>query len=213
MGTSVLILGYSGAGKSTSLRNFDEGEVGIFNVIGKPLPFRKKLTKADAPDYEAITASLKKNALRAYVVDDAGYLLQMENIHRADEAGWGKFTDMQGKFARLLETANNTNNDTIVYFLMHPETDGNGRMKPKTIGKLLDEKLDVAGMFPIVLIAERTDAGYCFTTQTDGLTPAKSPMGMFTEVRIDNDLKAVDAAIREYWSMQPLAAKKKGGAK
>ena len=205
MGVSVLVLGHSGSGKSTSLRNFKPGEIGVFNVIGKPLPFRGELPKIDNPTYLQIDASLAKNNLRAYCIDDAGYLMQMENIERANEAGWGKYTDMQGKFAKLLKLANNANNDTITYFLMHPDYDSNGRMKPKTIGKLLDEKLDVAGMFPIVLIAERTDSGYCFTTQTDGSTPAKSPMGMFDELRIDNDLKLVDSAIREYWQMKPLA--------
>lgn len=205
MGVSVLILGYSGAGKSTSLRNFESGEIGVFNVIGKPLPFRGQLQRVDHPTYTQMMASLAKNALHAYVVDDAGYLMQMENIERADESGWGKYTDMQGKFAKLLKMANNCDENTITYFLMHPEVDSSGRMKPKTIGKLLDEKLDVAGMFPIVLIAERNDAGYCFTTQTDGTTPAKSPMGMFDELHIDNDLKVVDTAIREYWDMEPLA--------
>ncbi len=206
MGVSVLILGHSGSGKSTSLRNFAPGEIGVFNVIGKPLPFRGELPKIDNPTYLQIDASLAKNKLRAYCIDDAGYLMQMENIERANEAGWGKYTDMQGKFAKLLKLANHADNDTITYFLMHPDYDANGRMKPKTIGKLLDEKLDVAGMFPIVLIAERTDAGYCFITQTDGSTPAKSPMGMFEDERIDNDLKLVDTAIREYWDMQPLTA-------
>lgn len=209
MGVSVLILGHSGAGKSTSLRNFEDGEIGIFNIIGKPLPFRGNLPRIDHPKYTQINASLAKNNLNAYVIDDAGYLMQMENIERADEAGWGKYTDMQGKFAKLLKMANNASPDTITYFLMHPDYDANGRMKPKTIGKLLDEKLDVAGMFPIVLIAERNDAGYCFVTQTDGTTCAKSPMGMFADVRIDNDLKAVDAAIRDYWQLAPLKKDKK----
>lgn len=204
MGVSVLILGHSGSGKSTSLRNFKEGEIGIFNTIGKPLPFRGKLPKIDNPTYTQMMASLAKNNLLAYAIDDAGYLMQMENIERADESGWGKYTDMQGKFAKLLKMANNASDDTITYFLMHPDYDAKGRMKAKTIGKLLDEKLCIEGMFPIVLIAERTDSGYCFTTQTDGNTPAKSPMGMFDDMHIDNDLKAVDAAIREYWDMKPL---------
>ena len=208
MGVLVLILGHSGSGKSTSLRNFEQGEIGIFNIIGKPLPFRGNLPRLDNPTYTQINATLAKNNLNAYCIDDAGYTMQMENIERADEAGWGKYTDMQGKFAKMLKMAKNTNADTITYFLMHPDYDANGRMKPKTIGKLLDEKLCLEGMFPIVLIAERNDSGYCFVTQTDGSTPAKSPMGMFAEVRIDNDLKAVDTAIREYWGMAPLVKEK-----
>lgn len=204
MGVSVLILGYSGSGKSTSMRNFEEGEVGIFNVAGKPLPFRRRLSMANNPMYGQIMNSLNKNKLRAYVVDDANYLMAFENFRKAKETGFGKFTDMAMHFEQLLECANGTNEDTIVYFLMHPDTDDMGRMKPKTIGKMLDNQLTVEGMFPIVLLAERDEGGFCFVTETDGNTPVKTPMDMFASGRIDNDLKAVDAAIREYWGMKPL---------
>lgn len=209
MGFSVLILGKSGQGKSTSMRNFKPGEIGIFNTIGKPLPFRNKLDMVDHPTYETIYKSLTANNKNCYVLDDVGYLLQLENIHRADESGWGKYMNMQAKFAKILEAANHTDSNTIVYFMMHPEFDNLGNMKPKTIGKLLDEKLDVAGMFPMVMIAERAEEGYCFVTQSDGKTPAKTPMGMFDDDRIDNDLKLVDSTIREYYGMAPLGAAKK----
>ena len=72
MGVCVLILGDSGSGKSTSLRNFQPGEVGILNVMGKPLPFRKRLPKLDHANYGTIQEKLKANKRRAYVVDDAG---------------------------------------------------------------------------------------------------------------------------------------------
>lgn len=204
MGTTVLILGHSGSGKSTSLRNFNEGEVGIFNVAGKPLPFRKRLNKADRPLYGTIMGSLQKNAMRAYVIDDANYLMAFENFRKAKEKGYDKFTDMALHFEQLLEAANSTNEDTIVYVLMHPDYDEAGRMKPKTIGKMLDNQLTVEGMFPIVLEAARDEQGFCFVTKSDGTTPVKAPMGMFEEARIDNDLKAVDSAIREYWGMRPI---------
>jgi len=204
MGVSVLILGHSGSGKSTSLRNFEEGEIGIFNVAGKPLPFRKKLKKLDKCAYNQIHMSLAKNALRAYVIDDANYLMAFQNFRLAKQSGYGKFTDMAVNFEQLLEAANDTNEDTIVYFLMHPDYDEAGRMKAKTIGKMLDNQLTIEGMFPIVLLAESDDAGFHFVTKSDGSTPVKAPMGMFEEAKIDNDLKAVDAAIREYWQMKPL---------
>ena len=204
MGVTCLILGHSGSGKSTSLRNFDEGEVGIFNVAGKPLPFRKKLAKLDRCQYQQIHNSLAKNALRAYVIDDANYLMAFQNFRLAKQAGYGKFTDMAVNFEQLLEAANATDDDTIVYFLGHPDYDDAGRMKFKTIGKMLDNQLTVEGMFPIVLLAERDDAGFHFVTQSDGSTPVKAPMGMFEEPIIDNDLKAVDTAIRDYWQMKPL---------
>ena len=207
MGVSVLILGHSGSGKSTSLRNFEEGEIGIFNVAGKPLPFRKRLAKVDRCQYGQIHQSLAANKLRAYVVDDANYLMAFQNFKLAKQQGYGKFTDMAVNFEQLLEAANATDDDTIVYFMGHPDYDDAGRMKFKTIGKMLDNQLTVEGMFPIVLLADRDDAGFHFITQSDGSTPVKAPMGMFAESTIDNDLKAVDAIIRDYWGMAPITGK------
>lgn len=204
MGVSVLILGHSGSGKSTSLRNFEAGEIGIFNVAGKPLPFRKKLDRLDHPAYNQIHGSLAQNKLRAYVVDDANYLMAFQNFALAKQTGYGKFTDMAVNFERLLEAANKTSNDTIVYFMMHPDFDESGRMKPKSIGKMLDNQLTIEGMFPIVLLADNDESGYHFVTASDGTTPVKAPMGMFDEAVIDNDLKSVDSAIREYWEMQSI---------
>lgn len=204
MGASVLVLGHSGSGKSTSLRNFEPGEVGIFNVAGKPLPFRKRLDRIDHAGYDQIRGSLAANKLRAYVVDDANYLMAFQNFALAKQTGYGKFTDMAVNFERLLEAANRTSADTIVYFMMHPDYDEQGRMKPKSIGKMLDNQLTIEGMFPIVLLADNDDTGYHLVTASDGTTPVKAPMGMFPDAVIDNDLKAVDAAIREYWGMEPL---------
>ena len=211
MGVSVLILGHSGSGKSTSLRNFDEGEVGIFNVAGKPLPFRKRLAKLDRCQYNQIHQSLAANKLRAYVVDDANYLMAFQNFRLAKQQGYGKFTDMAVNFEQLLEAANATDENTVVYFMMHPDYDDAGRMKAKTIGKMLDNQLTIEGMFPVVLLADRDDAGFHFITQTDGTTPVKTPMGMFGDAVIDNDLKAVDAAIRDYWGMAPLSGEAEAG--
>lgn len=208
MGVPVLILGESGQGKSTSLRNFDPSTIGIFNVASKPLPFRGKWLKSDHPTYTAINKSIAGNALRVYCIDDANYLLSFDNFKRAKDTGYGKYVEMALAFEQMLETITFTNEDTIVYVMMHPEYDINGRMKPKLIGKMLDEKLCVEGLFPIVLIATRDESGYHFVTQSDGTTPAKSPIGLFENTVIDNDLAAVDTAIREYWEMQPAKIEK-----
>ena len=204
MGASVLILGHSGSGKSTSLRNFEEGQVGIFNVAGKPLPFRKKLTKLDRAAYNQIHNGLAKNAMRAYVIDDANYLMAFQNFKLAKQTGYGKFVDMALNFEQLLEAANSTDENTITYFFMHPDYDEAGRMKAKTIGKMLDNQLTIEGMFPIVLLADCDDSGYHFITKSDGTTPVKAPMGMFEDDKIPNDLALVDAYIRDYWQMRPL---------
>lgn len=199
MGVPVLILGASGSGKSASLRNFEPGEVGIFNVASKPLPFRKKLPVLNRADYARITAGLTKNALRCYVIDDSQYLMAFSLFDKAKEAGYQKFTDCALNFYNLLRTIQDrTSPDTIVYLLHHTERGDDGHIKAKTSGKMLDSQLTVEGLFSIVLLAETNGKEHYFITQSNGLTTAKSPMEMFP-LKIDNDLKAVDTAIREYY--------------
>lgn len=199
MGVPVLILGASGSGKSASLRNFEPGEVGIFNVASKPLPFRKKLPVLNQADYARITAGLTKNTLRCYVIDDSQYLMAFSLFDKAKEAGYQKFTDCALNFYNLLRTIQDrTSPDTIVYLLHHTERGDDGHIKAKTSGKMLDSQLTVEGLFSIVLLAETNGKEHYFITQSNGLTTAKSPMEMFP-AKIDNDLKAVDTAIREYY--------------
>lgn len=200
MGIPVLVLGESGSGKSTSLRNFEPDEIGIFNVASKPLPFKKKLKKADGATYNTILASLEKHALKKYAIDDSQYLLCFEMFSKAKETGYNKFTDMALHFYNLIQyIIQKTPNDTIVYFLHHTET-VDGRVKAKTIGKMLDEKLTVEGLFSIVLMCQTDGISYKFITQSDGFTTVKSPIDMFSK-EIDNDLKLVDKTIREYYEL------------
>lgn len=203
MGIAVLILGASGTGKSTSLRNFKKGEIGVFNVANKPLPFRSNgLDVVNSTNYEQIKASLRKNSLKAYAIDDSQYLMVFEEFAKAKEAGYGKFVDMAQNFYSLVQTAiRDTTDDTVVYFLHHTEVDETGRIKAKTVGKMIDSKLTLEGLFPVVLLTGTDGTNYWFETQSDGYTTTKSPLGMFPEKRIDNDLKAVDAAIRDYWGL------------
>lgn len=201
MGIPVLILGESGSGKSASLRNFDPESVGIFNVAGKPLPFRKQMKVVNNATYAAIYKSLAKGALKTYVIDDSQYLLAFEFFDRAKEKGYDKFTDIAINFRNLIQfVIASTPTDCIVYFLHHVETTKSGTLKAKTIGQMLDEKLTVEGLFSIVLMCEASSEGHHFITQSNGNTTAKSPMEMFDQV-IDNDLAMVDATIREYWNL------------
>ena len=197
-----MILGESASGKSSSLRNFAPDEVGVFNIAGKRLPFKNALPTANNVGYGTITASLKKAAKKCYVIDDSQYLLCFEMFDRAKETGYQKFTDMAQHFYTLIQTIlRDTPDDVIVYFLHHTELTADGKRKAKTIGKMLDEKLTVEGLFTIVLLCETDGERHWFTTQSDGTTTAKSPMGMFAEREIDNDLKAVDTVIRNYYEI------------
>lgn len=201
MGIPVLILGESGSGKSTSMRNFEPSEISIFNVAGKPLPFRKKLPKATISDYGKIMAGMQKSDKKSFAIDDSQYLLCFEMFSHAKETGYQKFTDMALNFYTLIKfVIDRLPDDVIVYFLHHTETDANGKLKAKTVGKMLDEKLTVEGLFSIVLLCQTDGTRHYFVTQSDGYTTAKSPMDMF-DLEIDNDLKFVDTKIREYFEI------------
>jgi hypothetical protein len=200
MGIPVMILGESGSGKSTSMRNFDAGEIGIFNVASKPLPFRKKLNKVDGATYGLIIKTLEKGNLKRYVIDDSQYLMAFEMFDKAKVTGYGKFTDMALNFKGLIDfVVRGTPADCIVYFLHHTQKTELGT-KAKTVGKMLDDQLTVEGLFSIVLRTKFESGKYSFVTQTDGTDTVKSPMEMF-EKEIDNDLKFVDETIRDYWEL------------
>lgn len=207
MGIPILIMGESGSGKSTSLRNFDPAEIGIFNVASKPLPFRKKLQTADGANYDLIFQTLQQPAFKRYAIDDSQYLIAFEFFDKAKEHGYEKFTDMALKFANLIRFIQMCTPDyCLVYFLHHVETayDSMGvkKIKAKTIGKMLDEKLTVEGLFSIVLLCQSDSTGrHFFQTQSLGNSTAKSPMDMFP-MEIDNDLKMVDETIRDYYGLQ-----------
>lgn len=203
MGVPIFILGQSGTGKSTSLRNFKSREILHINVMSKPLPFKGRFAETyNGDDYEEITKAINKTKCKVIVIDDAQYLMANEFMRRSHETGYQKFTDIANNFWMLVNGVTaDLPWDVTVYFLMHTDTDDNGREKAKTIGKLLDEKICIEGMSSIVLKTAVKDGRYMFLTQNNGKDTTKSPLGMFHEYEIDNDLKAVDKTIREYWEL------------
>lgn len=204
MGIAVLILGKSGSGKSYGIKTFDPEEVGIFEVEKQHLPFKAKDFKVvKNATYGTIAAAFKEPKLKAYVIDDSQYLLVNELFDRAKETGYQKFTDIAVHFRNLIHHINTKlPDDVIVYFLHHTETDSNtGEIKAKTVGKMLDSALTVEGCFDVVLLATIENKEHVYITQSDGYTTAKSPEDMFPALKIPNDLKAVDTAIREYYGL------------
>lgn len=202
MANIVLILGESGTGKSTSLRNFAPDDVAYVNVSGKALPFRNTFTDMlVSTDYTAISRFIKGTDRKVIVVDDAQYIMAFQYMHRIRENGWDKFNDIQNDFFKIIEDAKGLAEDKIVYFLSHIETKEDGRQKIKTIGKMLDEKITIEGMFTIVLKTYVADGKYYFVTQNSGNDTVKSPIDMFTSITIDNDLKYVTEKIRNYYHM------------
>ncbi|MBR5835612.1 MAG: AAA family ATPase [Bacteroidales bacterium] len=201
MAKKVLVIGESGTGKSASMRNFDRDEILIINVARKDLPFRGSYEQIATDNYRAIKKAMQETKKKAIVIDDAQYLMANEFMRRATEKGFDKFTEIAQNYWDLQQTINALPDDVIVYELSHLERDQNGNEKVKTIGKLLDEKITVEGMFAIVLKSVVQDGKYYFQTQNSGRDTCKSPIGLFGDFMIDNDLKAVDTAIREYYDL------------
>lgn len=206
MGIPVLIIGKSGSGKSTSLRNFNEG-VALVNVLGKPLPFKSKIPKVITDDYQQIMKQLCNTQYKSFVIDDAGYLITNHFMNKHSSVGGGNavfslYNDLGDYFWNLIQfVIKKLPADKIVYFIMHEDTNDFGDIRPKTIGKLLDEKVCIEGMFTIVLRCVSENNVHKFITQADAGAVSKSPMGMFETLEIDNDLKLVDDAIRDYYEL------------
>lgn len=203
MAIVVMILGESGTGKSASLRNFKPGQLAVVNTIGKPLPFRSKgFETLNSDIYSDVRKFMKKTDCKSIVIDDAQYLMANEFMRRAREKGYEKFTEIGQNFWELINFSRQLPDDRIVYFLQHTETSSDGSTtKAKTIGKMLDEKVTLEGMFAIVLKTVVDDDGYHFSTRNSGQDTVKSPVGMFQADLIPNDLKMVDAKIREYYDL------------
>ena len=204
----MLTTGKSGSGKSTRLRNFSEKELALVNVIKKPLPFKKKFESTIvSDDYATIMKKIFQTAKKSIVIDDAGYLItnHFMNKHASTGGGNGVFNlynEIGDHFWSLIEWVKNKLEDNkIVYFIMHENVEENGDIKPKTIGKLLDDKVCIEGMFTIALRCMCDNSKHYFKTQSNGSDVCKSPMGMFEELEIDNDLKMVDDTIRKYYEL------------
>jgi hypothetical protein len=225
MAQGVLIIAESGAGKSTSIETLNPKETFIINVANKPLPFkgwRKKyvLWSKDNPSgnmYDKATPdgieaciryiSEKRPEIKNIVVDDFQYMSSFEFFDKANEKGYEKFTQIGAHLARIARMPKDMREDLLIFFLTHAEEatdmEGKRKFKAKTIGKMVDEKLTLEGLFSIVLFgkAKRNKDGeirYVFETQTNGENTCKSPRGMFPTLEIANDLENVVKAIKDY---------------
>ena len=213
MGVPVLILGYSGSGKTRSIKLMNPETTGVFLVEKPRLPFREPFKVVKNAGYPQIMTALKNPTMKSYVIDDSQYLLVNEFFDKANEKGYEKFTQIALNFRNLIHWVNvGCPDDVIVYFLHHIQTDDlTGRVKAKTIGKMLDEKLTVEGCFDVVMMTEHNQDGWWFRTHTGGNDPVKTPEDMFQDDLIPNDLAMVDKAIREYYGLTPVKNNKKEG--
>lgn len=208
MATPVLIIGKSGTGKSTSLRNcIDNPDWNLIRVLNKPLPFKGKVDGWNTDDYQTVMKCLIQSKAKNIVLDDAGYLITNMFMSKHSSAGAGNgvytlYNQIGDHFWNLIQfIVQKVPEDKIVYVIMHEDTNDFGQIKPKTIGKLLDEKVCIEGMFTIVLRCIEESGKHLFVTQAADGAVSKSPIGMFEDLTIDNDLLIVEKAIREYYEI------------
>jgi len=208
MGYPVLVIGESGTGKSTSVRTMNVDNTIIINVQSKPLPFRdgKRFKTVGVDETAKIKVALDKASknpeVKNIIIDDFQYVMANEFMRRSLEKGFDKFTEIGKNAWSIVNKIKELPEDVVVFILSHEETDQFGKTKIKTIGKLLDEKITLEGMFSVVLRSRFSDGEYVFSTQNSGSDTVKSPMGMFTDQTIDNDLNYVCECIRDYAEIQ-----------
>ena len=223
-GMGVLLMGASGSGKSTSLRNLPAEETAIINITNKPMPFRNKDNKiivtlenfkkegekelSYEELYKRIIATIKNTKKKIIVIDDSSYMMAFENFEKATSKGYDKFTNMAKNYYDLIKSAISCGEEKIVYVITHEEVDDvNQLYRPKTIGKMLSNQLVIEGLFSIVLRSMYKNGEYIFQTQNDGTSVCKSPMDMFEQKEIPNDLYEVDKIVREYYGFKPIENK------
>lgn len=197
----VLLIGASGTGKSTSLRNFKREDVAVINVLGKPLPFKSDINAPQCDDYATIIQAIKQTKKKTIVIDDAGYLITNEFMRNAKIKGFEKFNEMGMNFFNLINAIKNIEGGKTIYLIMHDDESETGKIKPKTIGHLLDEKVDIAGMFTLCIRSVYEDGKYLFRLKTDGQDCVKTPFDMPVSETMENDLKEFDKVVREYYEL------------
>lgn len=205
MAKLVLIIAQSGTGKSSSLRNFKKGEANVLLCSGKELPFKTDLQTKVPKSYAEILEAIQLAPAPVVVIDDANYLMSFEEMARVNEIGYVKFTQMAANMFSLFKAILEKDSDQIFYIMAHAEMRDDNLLRFKTTGKMLSEKIVLEGLSNVVLTTEIEDGKFIFKTQTDG-TGVKSPVGMFNEPTMPNDLKEVDKQIREFY--KPVKEKK-----
>ena len=211
MNNLIVILGESGTGKSTSLRNLDPDETYLINVLNKPLPFKgykkhfneEKLNYLESDDYSKVITYLnaiheRREDIKTIIIDDFSFMMNNEYMKRCKEAGYGKFVDMGLNMFNIFEAIKSFRSDLFCFIMCHTEKDHAGVIKPKTIGKMTQDYVGIGERVTVVLHTLAIDGEYKFLTQHHNYCYAKSPMGMFDELFIDNDLKTVIEAMKEY---------------
>ena len=216
MSVACMILGQSGTGKTTSLRNLDPAKTLLIQCIKKPLPFRATGWKTritlksegnviQTSDPALIEKLMRSSPHEIVVIDDYQAVLINELLSRSSEKGYDKFTDIAKSAWNVFNAAGDLSEHRRVYIMAHTQSDETGQIRMKTVGKMVDSMIVPEGYFTIVLRTDVINGNYKFSTQTNGQDCAKSPMGMFSDTQIDNDLAAIDEQIQDFYQLSQPA--------
>ena len=217
MSIATLILGTSGSGKSNSLRNLDPSKTMLIQCLNKPLPFKPKGWKKRAnlqdsgniiatDDPALIEKIMRSSPHEVVVIDDYQAVLVNELMSRSTETGFQKFADIGRNAWNIFRAAGDLAAHRRVYILAHTQTDDYGNVRMKTVGRMVDEKIVPESYFTIVLRTHVEGRNYSFSTQSNGSDCCKSPIGMFPDLLIPNDVAEVDRTICDFYAINKLAA-------
>lgn len=199
MARLIFVLGHPGTGKSSSLRNFKKDEIGYISVTGKELPFKTEVKPVVAKSPQEVTALVNKSKKPVIVVDDVNYLFTFQVFGRSQEKDqFQVFRDIGNNFYKLVETILNKDTNQNIYLFGHIELNDKNLVQLKTAGKTIRDNIAPEGLTNIVLEAVNDLGEFVFKVRSDGLG-VKSPIDMFEDNTIPNDLKLVDDAINKYY--------------
>jgi AAA domain len=221
MSIATMIIGESGTGKSTSLRNLNPADVLLIQAVKKPLPFKsanwKEATKENpsgsifhSDHSDTIVKAMKRTSKPIIIIDDFQYIMSNEFMRRVTDKEVGnqafaKYNEIARSAWDILMAASALPSFKRVYILAHTQTDDFGKTKIKTIGKLLDEKITPEGLLTIVMRSMVINEQYVFSTKNSGNDTVKTPLDLFDDLHIPNDLAVIDKAIVEYYDLKQAA--------
>lgn len=202
MSQLTLVLGNSGTGKSTSLRNFTAKDaIGYISATGKPLPFKNDIPYFHAKSYTQLMQAIQDAdpKTKVIVIDDFNYFMSYEEFNKAGIKGYDKFTEMAVNVVNVFDAITKKDSDQRFYILAHSESNDSGQLKLKTTGKMVSDKFVPEGLTNQVVETAVVDGEFVFKVKTDG-SGIKTPMGMFEEPTIENDLKLLDEKIKAFYA-------------